>query len=211
VIVQWCCKGISKLDDEEVVDILTGGPGILSNLWQGRGILDTGEAQARLTERSLELHVNNYDGPDPAAKPPSPTKVRDVTPFISLSAGCVDRDVFRETNVLNPARRTALEFATNTGQVPGWIFTCWVIVTLNRATPIEGVAEEVRDLNQGRRYSRYWPEGEIAAKINVPSRQILCVERWEPASPTGGLRRRGGYINKGFAAPRPLLNLRRML
>jgi hypothetical protein len=158
-----------------------------------------------MTERDLNLHVNHYDEVDPRTG----TAVSDQTPFISLSAGCVDRDTLKKTNVLHPALRTALEFATDLAREPGWVFTCYVLLAVNRATPVPGVAEEVRELNHRRSYSEYSLEGEVAAKINVPSRQILCAEHWEPSG--NWLRRTGGYRNREFVHPDALLDMRQML
>jgi hypothetical protein len=55
---------------------------------------------------------------------------------------------------------------------------------LGRARPaeaveIEGVAEEIRDLNTYRRYSDYQPEGEVTAKVIVPDNHIYACERWD--------------------------------
>jgi len=53
-----------------------------------------------------------------------------ITPFISLAAGVVDRDVTKQTNVTHGAFRTALEFACTDytdpqhPPCPGWIFIC---------------------------------------------------------------------------------------
>jgi hypothetical protein len=207
VIVQWCCKGIGEIDEGEVERILAGGRGLVSRLWQQNPVLSYTEALSRLNERFLDLHVNHYDEIDPV----SGRRVSCVTPFISLSAGCIERDAFTETHVVNPARRTALAFATDKGRREGWLFTCYVIVAVNRSTPIPSVAEEVRDLNQNRAYSHYWAEGEVAAKINVPSPQILCVERWGPGPGDEGLVRHATHMNHRYVAPRSLLNLRGMI
>jgi hypothetical protein len=205
MILQWCCKGVSGIGPSEARGILTDGPGLICRLWQANNPLPYGLAMEQLSEHHLDLHVNHYDDLDPETG----TRTRDVTAFISLSAGCVDRDIMLKTNVVNPARRTALEFATDLGRRDGWLFTCYVLVSVNRAASSPAVAEEVRDLNHLRRYSEYWLEGEIAAKVNVPSRQILAAEHWEPAS--GGIRRSGGYVNKGFVHPQALLDIREML
>jgi hypothetical protein len=175
-------------------------------LWQLIDPLPYNLAASRLSERHLDLHVNHYDEVDPGEG----ELVRDLTAFISLSAGCIDRDVFLKTNVLHPAWRTALEFATDHGRRDGWVFTCYVLVAVNRAAEVPGVAEEIRELKQGRRYSAFWTEGEVAAKINVPSCQILCAEHWRP-TPNEGFKRSGGYLNRGFVHPAALLDMRQML
>jgi hypothetical protein len=149
--------------------------------------------------------VNHYDEQESE----SGQAVCDITPFISLSAGCVERNVLLKTNVLHGARRTALAFATKNGQVAGWIFTCYVLVSANRAVGIPGISEEIRELTHNRRYSDDYVEGEIAAKFNVPSKQIHHVERWEPIN--GRLTRTGGYVNRTFVHPAALLDEQRML
>lgn len=206
MIVQWCCKGVGGIEHQEVRDILSSGTGLACRLWQLNDPLPYNRAVSRLSERHLDLHVNHYDEVDPDEG----KRVRNLTAFISLSAGCIDRDVFLKTNVLHRARRTALEFATDQGRRDGWVFTCYILVAVNRAAEIPGVAEEVRELKHGRRYSEFWTEGELAAKINVPSRQILCAEHWWP-TPTEGFERSGGYLNRGFAHPAALLDMRQML
>jgi hypothetical protein len=208
MIVQWCCKGVKDLESAVVREILAGGAGLVCRLWQTRGRLPLKEATSRLTEYHLDLHVNHYEDKEPATG----LKVRDVTPFLSLSAGCVQRIVLLETNVLHPARRTALRFATDWGQEPGWVFTCYVLVSVNRAVAIRSVAEEIRELHHNRRYSPHHWEGEIVAKFNVPSSQILCAERWTPLSATDRrVRLTHLYINRRFTHPSVLLDERRML
>lgn len=206
MIVQWCCKGVKNLSPSEVKWILMGQVGLRCRFWQLNDPLRYDVAVERLTERDLDLHVNHYDEVDPATG----IEVRNQTVFISLAAGCVERDALRRRNVLHPALRTALFFATERAQRPGWVFTCYVLLAVNRASRVPGVAEEVRELNHQRPYSHYWPEGEVAAKINVPSRQILCAEHWEPVG-EATLRRTGGYRNLDFVHPDALLDLRQMI
>jgi hypothetical protein len=205
MIVQWCCRGISDLTPSDVEQILGNQVGLTCPYWPRHSPLRYDIALSRLTENHLDLHVNYYEAIDPDTACP----VSEITPFISLSAGCVDRHKLLRTNVMHPARRTALEFATDGGARPGWIFTCWVFVGINRATGIEAAAEEVRELNHARRYSAYFVEGEVAAKINVASRQILCAEYWRPVGHY--LVRAGLCVNNGFVHPAAVRNERQML
>jgi len=205
MIVQWCCRGVGNLTPDEVEEILRDQVGLTCRYWPRGGKLPYGVALNRLTERYLDLHVNHYDAIDSVTG----KRMCDISPFISLSAGCVDRRTLMRTNVIHPARRTALEFATEEGTQPGWLFTCWVLVGVNRAVGIEAVAEEVRELNHARRYSSYFTEGEITAKINIPSRQILCAEYWIPTERT--LVRRGLCMNNEFVHPAAVRNERQML
>jgi hypothetical protein len=205
MIVQWCCRGVPDIGPDAVEAILGGGVGLVCRGWDGSA-LSLEEAYARLTEHHLDLHVNHHNAIDPDTG----LEVRDVSPFISLSAGCVERRRLLRTNVVHPAERTALEFATGYGTHPGWVFTCWVLVGVNRATEVAAVAEEVRELNHARRYSSYFTEGEVAAKVNVPSRQILCAERWVPAR-RGGFALRGLCVNNAFVLPSAVGDERKML
>ncbi len=205
MIVQWCCRGVGGVTRAEVEEILGGQIGLRCRYWPPDRALPYDVALSRLTERHLDLHVNQYDSIDPDTG----KRVFEISPFISLSAGCVNRRTLLRTNVVHPARRTALDFATASGTRPGWVFTCWVLVSANPAPGIEAVAEEVRELNHARRYSRYFTEGEVAAKVNVASRQILCAEYWRPAGRT--LVRRGLCVNNRFVHPAAVRDERQML
>jgi len=202
VIVQWCCKGIAKIDRAAVQSILEDGPGIRCRSWQrlpSGTAFPIGQALRQLTEENLDRHVNDYAG------------FGKRTPFISLSAGCVERRMLTRTNVTRSALCTALQFATTDfprgGTCPGWVFWCYVLVGLNPAVGVPGVAEEIRELNHARAYSGFYQQGEITAKINVPSAQIYLAERYEPDS-DGIPRLTASLPNPGFIHPLPLLNLR---
>lgn len=205
MIVQWCCRGVGDLTRADVEHILSTGVGLRCRYWPWDGALSYDVATARLTERYLDLHVNHYDEVDPDTG----RLVKEISPFISLSAGCVDRRKLLRTNKIHPARRTALDFATQSGVRPGWLFTCWVLVSVNRAAGVASVAEEVRELHHARSYSEYYTEGEVAAKINVPSRQILCAELWRPIGRR--LVRQALCRNNDFVHPAAVLDERQML
>jgi hypothetical protein len=166
----------------------------------------------QLTERNLDLHINNYNFPDPVTGVP----FHDITPFISLSAGCVERDVMLKTNVTHTALRTALEFATTDysqpgrPRCPGWVFICYVLVGVNRAVTIQSVAEEYRELNHNRAFSQWYWQGEVVAKINIPSAQILCAIHWTPDA-SGGPAIDDVLVNLAFTHPAAILDERNML
>lgn len=202
MIVQWCCKGIAGIDEAEVRHIMTGGSGILCRSWHrlpSGSAFPIGAALRQLTEENLDRHVNDYAG------------FGTLTPFISLSAGCVERRVSTRTNVTHSALRTALQFATtdfSRGETCiGWVFWCYVLLGSNPAVGVPGVAEEIRELNHGRAYSGWYRQGEVTAKINVPSAQIYLAERYEPDG-DGLPRLTASLVNFGFAHPEPLLNQR---
>jgi len=204
VIVQWCCRGIPGLSETAVREILLDGMGLQCPPLRAHGLAAYQDALGRLTETYLDLHVNHYDEDEPGTSEP----VRERTPFISMSAGTVERSVQLATNVLHPARRTGLAFATRGGTADGWLFIAYVIVGTGRATPIPAVGEEVRALHHGRRFSPFQLEGEVAAKINVPSAQILAAEEW---TMRGRLSLQRGFVNPRFVPPDGLLNQRTML
>lgn len=164
MIVQKCLKGVHGITTKDAQDILSGG-GILCNWWRNVGSISPSQVRQKLTASNLDLHVNNY------------AAVQADTPYISLTAGCVSRNQYLKTNIVLPARTIAVEFATDGGMHAGYIFYCWLLVGLNPAAEIEGIAEEIRELNTYQSYSPYQTEGEIAAKVLVPANQIEGFEK----------------------------------
>jgi hypothetical protein len=59
------------------------------------------------------------------------------------------------------------------------VFNLWVLVSPKAAAELPGFAEEVRELNLFTQYAVFHDEGEVAAKIFVPSRQIQSVEKYD--------------------------------
>lgn len=190
MIVQRCLKGVHGIDDTQAVSMLLGN-GILCNWWRRAQRISPDEIRQKLTAAAIDLHVNNYDA------------VIDDTPFISLTSGCVSRDQYLRSNTVLPARNTAVEFATDGGLSEGYIFYCWLLVGLNPAPEVEGVAEEVRELNAYRNYSAYQTEGEVTAKVIVPANQI---EGFEKVDVRGG--RINWIANPGFTPPSRVTNFR---
>jgi hypothetical protein len=200
--VQWCIKGVSGIDEAAAESIVIGGSGLQCRWWRNVHAIQPDQVAAKLTPDNLDLHVNHYGAPDPATGQP----FCDGTPFISLTAGAVDRDTVLETNKAVPARQTALRFATRDGTNDGYLFYCYVIVGLGPAVPVTFVAEEVRGLSPHRNYSRHILEGEIAAKIHVPANQISM---WERYSIQGGVPVRDWvHWNTSFEDPMVISNIR---
>jgi hypothetical protein len=181
MFVQWCVKGISGngnngIDEQQAAAIVDDGIGMLCRWWQQaerkRIALTPAESRReirkRLTLDKLERHLHDYQN------------AGDQSAFLSLSAGCVEREAFLATNLAYPARVTALEFATHSAWTTGYLYICWVMVAMNPAAEVEGLAEEVRELSTYRRYSPFHAEGEVMAKLCVPSNQIMYWERWGP-------------------------------
>lgn len=202
--VQWFVKGIGSQDAagnpalswDAAQALLLQGVGILSNWWRNKpgSVISPAEVESVLTEHNLDRHVHDYDnyGSD--------------TPFISVASGCVERDALLRRNSVHSAVDTALDFATDAGDYPGCLFYGWVIAGLSPAVPLSGVAEPVRDLNVYHRWSPFQLEGEVTAKIHIPSNQIERVEWWDLSSDaTAPLRT---CVNPNFVPPTAVLNMR---
>ncbi len=210
MIIQWCVKGLALPDDDTAQQILDRRAGIVCNWWMNspNGAITLQERREKLTLRNLDFHVNHYTGIDPITNEPFCLR----TPFISLSAGTIERDTAAKANFLHRARYTALWFATEFGRRDtAYLFTCWVLLGPRPSVEIEGVAEEIRDLNSYRSYSAFQTEGEVAAKVNIPDNQIQGYEvwRWDKR----GLRFTRGPIigNPRFTPPEQLTNVRELI
>ena len=175
MIIQQVIKGISGLDDLAVKDIFKTG--IVCNWWrnQPKGILPRDRIPEKLTERNLDWHQNSYNQPDPLE---GNKKFSINTPYISTTAGTVERDVARRTNTLTPAWKIAFYFATDGWTSDGWLFYCHLFLIGKRAVALESFSEELRELNIYTGFSPYQPEGEIAGKIVIPGAQIERGDFW---------------------------------
>lgn len=209
MIVQWCIKGLHLPGGEaEAESIIQSRGGLICNWWREVKTISPQQTREKLLPASLNLHVNHFDDPDPVTGEPFSQQ----SPFISLSCGTVERDVAAQTNLVHRARRTALWFGTNFGkQEAAYLFTCWVILAPRSCVAIEGVAEEVRDLNTYRRYSPFQTEGEVAAKIIVPDNQIRDVEKWELNETELYFQPTWRYDNPRFTEPEQLTNVRELI
>jgi hypothetical protein len=207
MIIQWCVKGVGGIAPDDWKEIMER-KGLICAWWQQiePQPFPIGDVPARLTPAHLDRHVNNYSAKDPDTG----LRVCERTPFISLAAGSVERHKFLRTNQIHRARRTALRFATQNGRRDGYLFTCYVIVSINPAVPVMGVAEEVRELNSYRRYSPWQLEGEVTAKVLVPPNQIKSCEIWEATRGRPKLRQVGVNSNPLFEDPRSITNVREL-
>lgn len=209
MIVQWCIKGISLPDDDAARELITSGNGLLCNWWRDVKRISPSEIRSKLTPQNLNFHVNHFTDALPDGRPFS-----SATPFISLSAGTVERDVAMKTNFVRRARRTALWFGTDFGRVnTAYLYKCWMVLAPRAAVSIEGVAEEVRDLNAYRRYSEFQTEGEITAKVSVPANQIESCEKWvlDASSGPADLALSWTFLNSSFVPPDQLSNIREVI
>lgn len=205
--VQTAIKGMRHMDMDRARHAIAGA-GLQCNWWRRAGTIEPTEIDQRLSSANLDLHVNSYDQVDPVTGRP----FCDGTPFISLAAGTVSRDAFLKTNFIHPAHQTALRFASDFGRHQGecYLFYCWVIVGLQPAVEVMPLAEEVRELNSYRRYSAFQLEGEIAAKVWIPSRQIHRFERYEvhPSHRGTTIRHVDTELNSHFVDPQNVVNIR---
>lgn len=173
MIIQKVIKGIGGIDQDRVDHILQTG--ITCRWWQEVNPLPQHEIPLRLTERNLTWHQNRYDDPDPQ-EGNRPFCMR--TPFISTTAGTVERDTFLQTNILQPAWVEALRFATDVWSRDGYLFYCYIFIIGKKSIGHQMFAEEIRELNIYTGFSPFQPEGEIAAKIIIPPAQIEKAEYW---------------------------------
>ncbi len=167
MIIQRVIKGIGGLTDQDVDAIFEGG--IPCNWWRTKGKLLQHLVPGKLTDSNLDRHRHAFKAPDPNE---GGAPFYQNTPFISTTAGTMNREVANRTNTLTPAWRPALFFATNRWKTDAWLFYCHLFVIGRAATPMEAFSEEVRDMNIYPDFSPFLPEGEITAKLVIPAAQI---------------------------------------
>src|SRR5688572_11677725 len=104
MLVQWCLKGIPETAtfDDKAAKRALASEGLTSN-WvrvNGGTLLSAGLAAAyqQLSDAALAAHVNAY------------WAARAHTPYLSLTAGVVERDPSTRTAISRPAWKTALDF-----------------------------------------------------------------------------------------------------
>jgi len=208
LIVQWCLKGMSLDGDAEARRIIDQRAGLISNWWRKVKKITPAEVRERLTDANLDLHVNHFSAIDPATDRP----FSEHSPFISLSAGTIERDTEARTNHVHSALQTALWYGSEFGmKQTAYLYTCWLVVAPRPAVEIDGVAEEVRDLNAYRRYSAYQTEGEIVAKVHVPDNHIRDCQKWTVIPCRGIINREWVHENPRFTTPEMLSNVRGLI
>ena len=198
MLVQWCLKGVPwspGFGDADARRALTDD-GLTSNWVRANAARPLAsalaDAHAALSDSALVRHVNAY------------ATVAATTPYVSLSAGVIERDPKMRTPIHHHAWTTALDFATRGGTGEGYVFECWVQLPGNPAPELPGFGEEVRDLNLHGRFARWHHQGEVAAKLVVPPRQIRRVMKFTRALkqiPFGGR-------NPQFVPPERISNIR---
>lgn len=146
--------------------------GIVCNWWNVEDPLPNHKIVKKLTEDNLDWHLNHYDDIHPTEN----RRFGEITPYISLTAGVVERDSFLQRNIVFDPFITALRFATREFQTSGCVFYAHVYTLGRQSIELAEFAEEVRELNIYKNYMPFHQEGEITAKIVVRAPQI---EKWE--------------------------------
>lgn len=206
-------KGIS-VDDDAVADNILLNSGIICNWWRKVRTISPVEVRARLTERNLLWHLSHYDEPDPTE---GNEPFSEHTPFISTTAGAIERDPLTASNIFHDPFAIALDFATDAGTRSGYIFYGYVFTLGKKSVPLQYFSEEVRELNIYTDYLEYQLEGEITAKISIPSVLLQRYERYEvstvQAAALAGVRPDPDYVrvNPNFADPTRFSNIRAAL
>jgi hypothetical protein len=197
MLIQWCLKGIPEsksFGDPDVAAILNDR-GLSSTWLRGAGGTPSdlpAHSQAKLSQHDLDLHVNGF------------STAHASTAYLSLSAGCVEL-ISPGNTVTHSALKTALDFATAGATCKGYVFLCWVLVSPKPAPELPGFAEEVRNLNLFQQFSIFHHEGEIAAKLYVPARQIHSAHKFDQ-----GLAHLQQFPNTGFVPPERVSNVLEM-
>lgn len=213
MIIQRVIKGIGGISKPEARSILKSG--IPCNWWRNVIALPNSEIPKRLTNRNLFWHQNRYSDPDPleAGQP-----FCEHTPFISTTAGTVERDRNLYQNIVHPAWLVALEFATDQWRRNGYLFHCYLFVLGRPTVRHRQFSEELRELNVYTGYSPYQPEGEITAKIIIPPTQIEKFSFYEIKSVRNGLsagrmpKPNDEVLNQGmYRPPEEVSNIRDVL
>jgi len=205
---QKILKGISGIQRSDADECFTQG--IICNWWRRMHTITNVQRLEKLTPRNLDWHLNHYDDHDPFTNAPFSKN----TPYISATAGTVERDVFALRNIVYDPRFTALRFATNDFTTTGYVFYAYLFTLGKEAIPLEEFAEEVRELNIYKNFLPFHPEGEITAKIVIRGPQI---ERWEEYDGPAAERElrnarlpqpRFKSVNSSYAAPERYCNIR---
>jgi hypothetical protein len=207
MIFQKVLKGIT-IEDEMHARLILEDSGIVCNLWRKVGApLTPKEVRERLTDRNVEWHLNHYDDKDDKEN----NEIFSChTPFISTTAGCVERDARSGKNPAFSALITAVKFATANFTRTGWVFYGYVNVIGRKSVPLAEFAEETRELHIWTDFQQWHPEGEVMAKIVIPPTHLERAECYD--GPT--LVNRGKIVcikslrNAYYKAPESFSNVR---
>ena len=206
---QKVLKGIAGLTRQNADASFLAG--IECNWWRRVHQISPVEIVQKLTDRNLDWHLNHYADPDPLM---NNAPFYENTPFISVSAGVVERDEFSQRNIVFDPFITALRFATRDFSVIGHVFYAYVFTLGRQSIDLREFAEEVRELNIYKNFLPFHPEGEITAKIEIRGPQIEKWEEYDGPAALGTLQ--GGNppqptfvrINAIYAPPDGYCNIR---
>ncbi|WP_027379097.1 hypothetical protein [Chryseobacterium daeguense] len=215
---QKVLKGINGLDDHLAQDIVDNG--IMSSWWRKAGTISPKQIKDNLNINNLDLHLNHYHKPVPVTNPLHHLhtgKFGDITPFISTTAGAITRDSYNKRNITFPPFITALNFATKNSKSDGYIFYAYLMTVGKVAVEMEQFSEEIRNLYVYTDFQPYYHQGEITAKILIPSVQIEKVEGYKGSDvkvahaagtiPTPSFV----YINPSYQRPENLSNIQEVI
>jgi hypothetical protein len=171
IYFQHILKGVPKIDADEVGEIFSK-TGLRCNWWRRVGSITGEQIKARLNSDNLYLHLEHYhEVPSGGDRP-----FYEDTPFISTTAGTAVEDAAAGKLYVRDAFWEAANFATETFESNGWIFYGYVYILEKPSIELEEFAEEVRNFHLYTRFLRYRREGEITAKIEIPSVRLRCAE-----------------------------------
>jgi hypothetical protein len=215
---QKVLKGISGLKRNDATDMVMD-TGILSNWWRLKNRISTTEIKVELTHTNLIHHLNDYNKPLPAYhRWASLGKTYgEVSAFISTTAGAIQRDGYLKTNILFPPFLTVLDFATKGFKTDGYIFYAYLTTLGKPSVVLQGFAEEVRELHTYTNFMPFHHQGEITAKISIPSVNIEKAEYYDGPQALkelklGNLPTPGHAIsNPAYASPDNYTNIREIL
>ncbi len=214
---QKVLKGISNIDANVAQDIIDNG--IICNWWRKAANIKPIEIKQHLNSLNADLHLNHYHRSIPASNPLSSygtASFGEVSPFISTTAGTIHRNALAKRNILFDPFITSLRFATNNFKTNGYVFYAYLITIGKIAIEMEQFAEEVRELHIYKNYLPYHKQGEIMAKILIPSVQIEKALGYDGLQAKrdlacGKLPAPSIIINTSYQAPEKLSNIREVL
>lgn len=218
MIFQKVVKGISGIDPADAKDIIDKG--IKSNWYRMAGTILEEEKKIHLTDKNLDLHLNRYHQNVPVGNPLYSIhkgKFGEVSPFISTTAGVVQRNEAERKNIVFSSYMTALRFATSNFRKSGFIFYTYVITVGKKAVKMEQFAEDIRNLNVYKEFQQYNSQGEVMAKIIIPSVQIEKAEMYVGTEVIKQMRSRVPIVpklvleNKDYQAPEQFSNIHDMI
>lgn len=214
---QKVLKGINGLDHASAQENVDNG--ITCNWWRTVGTISPAAVKLHLTAGNADLHLNHYHKPIPAGNPLAGLAATfgAVTPFISTTAGAIQRDHILKDNILFDPFITALKFATRNFRSRGFIFYAYLMTIGKVAIEMEQFSEEVRELHIYKDFLPYHSQGEIMAKIIIPSVQIEKAWEFDGPQAKRDLKRKvlptpvHQISNPAYLDPQRFSNIRELL